>query len=91
MRLFFITLFLGVAIGGSANGYDTKDMEKYYSEDSYPTAAQCAGCHQQITMNGLHLTTLMLRYRRCSINLSRQSMICRLEQSVLFASAAINR
>tara|TARA_B100000676_G_scaffold252438_1_gene257849 strand:+ start:8300 stop:10528 length:2229 start_codon:yes stop_codon:yes gene_type:complete len=48
MRLFILTLVLGVAIGGSARGYDTKDMEKYYSEDSYPTAAQCAGCHQQI-------------------------------------------
>ena len=32
----------------SANAYDAKDMKKFYSEDGYPTAAQCAGCHQQI-------------------------------------------
>jgi nitrate/TMAO reductase-like tetraheme cytochrome c subunit len=48
MRLFFGTLALIFVFGGSVNAYDTKDMEKYYSEDSYPTAAQCAGCHQQI-------------------------------------------
>ena len=42
MRLFFATLVLSVFFGGAVSAYDTKDMEKYYSEDSYPTAAQCA-------------------------------------------------
>ena len=48
MRLFFATIVLSVFFGGAVSAYDTKEMEKYYSEDSYPTAAQCAGCHQQI-------------------------------------------
>ena len=32
----------------AAQAYDAKDMKQFYAEDSYPTAAQCAGCHQQI-------------------------------------------
>ena len=48
MRLFFATLVLSIFFGGAVSAYDKKEMEKYYSEDNYPTAAQSAGCHQQI-------------------------------------------
>ncbi|PPR11836.1 MAG: hypothetical protein CFH41_00712 [Alphaproteobacteria bacterium MarineAlpha11_Bin1] len=48
MRLLFSILTLVFLFGGIAQAYEEKDMEKFLSEDSYPTAAQCAGCHQQI-------------------------------------------
>jgi nitrate/TMAO reductase-like tetraheme cytochrome c subunit len=45
----FIKLVIGLMLFSvSAHAYDAKDMKKFYSEDGYPTAAQCAGCHQQI-------------------------------------------
>ena len=48
MRLLLSILTAVFLCGGFANAYEAKDMEKFLSEDSYPTAAQCAGCHQQI-------------------------------------------
>jgi len=41
----FVLMFLMIP---AAQAYDAKDMKQFYAEDSYPTAAQCAGCHQQI-------------------------------------------
>ena len=41
----FVLMFLMIP---AAQAYDAKDMKEFYAEDSYPTAAQCAGCHQQI-------------------------------------------
>jgi cytochrome c553 len=48
MRLIAKIFVLMLSVIPAAQAYDAKDMKQFYSEDSYPTAAQCAGCHQQI-------------------------------------------
>ena len=48
MRLIAKIFVLVLLMIPAAQAYDAKDMKQFYAEDSYPTAAQCAGCHQQI-------------------------------------------
>ena len=48
MRLVAKIFVLMFSMIPAAQAYDAKDMKQFYAEDSYPTAAQCAGCHQQI-------------------------------------------
>ena len=40
--------FLAIIIPGIATAGVDKIPEKFYAEESYPSASQCAGCHQQI-------------------------------------------
>lgn len=49
MKLILITLAVAILVipGLSSAGVD-KIPEAFYAEESYPSASQCAGCHQQI-------------------------------------------
>ena len=74
MTMYKVIALAVVAIilpGLAAAGVD-KIPEKFYAEESYPSASQCAGCHQQIYNEWASSNHAYASISQCSTSLNKR-------------------